>query len=151
MSQEQQPTANRDWSWGSFKQIGRQLGLMLLIGLSWALVLGVILAPEPTSTVASVSPSDVLTWDEHIFPIIQQHCLLCHGASGGISLASYESTLEGGVHGPGLVPGDAQNSLLYLTLLGPVDDIPAMPLGQPLLPDETVAIVEAWINQLPSQ
>jgi hypothetical protein len=142
--QSNEPTATS--SWGSPQGTLRQLGIALLIAACWALVLGVIIAPRaaPQAPVKG----DVLTWDDHVFPVMQQYCTACHGASGGLSLTSYEDALAGGVSGPAIVPGDADDSLLYQVLLGPVGSIPSMPLGQQLLPEATIDVVGDWIDGL---
>lgn len=135
--------------WGTLKQIGRQLGIIALAVVCWGALLGVLSAPRPGETAPKVVPGQALTWDEHIFPIMQRHCLLCHGSSGGLSLATYESALKGGNHGPAIVPGEAEKSLLYRLLLGPAEGIAAMPLGQAPLSPESIALIEQWITQLP--
>ena len=137
-------------AWGTPAQLFRQLGLMAAILAGWGLVLGVILAPQPGPAIADIAAGQQLTWEEHIYPIMQRHCLLCHGAAGGLALSSYERALAGGVNGAVIVPGDAANSLLYRLLLGPAEGLPAMPLGQPPLPQETIDLVGAWIDQLPA-
>jgi hypothetical protein len=38
---------------------------------------------------------------------------MCHGSSGGFSVADYASVVKGGNKGPGVVPGDPEASLLY--------------------------------------
>jgi len=67
-----------------------------------------------------------------------------------LSLASYEQALRGGRNGPAIIPGNAEGSLLYRTLLGPVDGIPQMPLGQAQLSSEEIGLIRGWINQLPT-
>ena len=134
--------------WGTPAQLLRQLGLMAIVLVCWGLVLGVILAPQPGPLIPDIPVGQELTWEKHVYPILQRHCVLCHGAAGGLALTSYERALAGGASGPAIVPGDAANSLLYRLLLGPADGVPAMPLGQPLLPQETTDLIGAWINQL---
>jgi hypothetical protein len=136
---------------GRMNEVVRQLGIILAVVISWLAVLGLILMPSETGGDVEFVEGQELTWETHVLPIMQDHCILCHGASGGLSLATYEAALEGGVSGPAIVPGEPQESLLYLTLLGPVDGIPAMPLGQPPLSEDAIQIIEAWIEQLPSR
>jgi hypothetical protein len=38
---------------------------------------------------------------------------MCHGSSGGLSVADYASTIKGGNKGSGIVPGDPDASLFY--------------------------------------
>lgn len=139
----------REWRWGTPRQIGRQLGWALLGAALWAMLLGILVAPRG-GEITSVSPGEALTWDGQIYPLLQRHCVLCHGNSGGLSLASYEQALRGGRNGPSIVPGNAEASLLYRTLLGPADGIPQMPLGQAQLSPEEIGFIRDWINQLPA-
>ena len=52
--------------------------------------------------------------------------------------------LKGGVHGPALVPGDAQQSPLYLRVSGM--EAPVMPMGGSLS-DEEIDVLREWIDQ----
>ena len=128
MEEHAQPEKQAPLDWGTPAQLVRQLGLIALVLACWGLVLGVILAPQPGLPIADIPAGQQLTWDEHVYPIMQRNCVLCHGASGGLALTSYERALAGSASGPAIVPGDAANSLLYKLLLGPAEGLPAMPL-----------------------
>jgi Protein of unknown function (DUF1553)/Protein of unknown function (DUF1549)/Planctomycete cytochrome C len=76
-------------------------------------------------------------------------CQQCHGATvqmSKLSVASRDALLEGGAHGPAIVPGHASDSLLYKRITG--QEKPAMPMAPvaPLTQDE-IATVKAWIDQ----
>jgi len=76
-------------------------------------------------------------------------CQQCHGTSvqmSKLSVATRDALLQGGAHGPAIVPGHAADSLLYKRITG--QDQPAMPMApvSPLTPDE-IATVRAWIDQ----
>ena len=76
-------------------------------------------------------------------------CQQCHGTAvqmSKLSLASRASLLEGGSHGPAIVPGNAGESLLYKRITG--QEKPAMPMAPlaPLTPAE-IAAVKDWIDQ----
>ncbi|MCZ7551188.1 MAG: hypothetical protein M5U05_01175 [Anaerolineales bacterium] len=69
-------------------------------------------APTPTSEVSlSAGPN---TWDGTYAELFSNRCGTCHvrTAVGGFSLATYQSALQGGISGPGIVPGNAQASKL---------------------------------------
>ena len=71
----------------------------------------------------------------------------CHGAAqmSGLDLRQRESTLKGGKRGPAVLPGNAQESLLYQVVLhrGELK----MPLGkEPLSPAE-VEILRNWVEK----
>ena len=56
-------------------------------------------------------------FDTKIAPILQQRCLECHSHAsgkmkGGLTLDSKAGWAAGGEHGPALIPGDPDQSLL---------------------------------------
>jgi mono/diheme cytochrome c family protein len=78
--------------------------------------------------------------------VLQQKCAQCHGDSSGMSglkLNTRENLLKGGSRGAALVPGKAEESLLYKAVahIGEVK----MPPGGALKPEEVQAIKE-WID-----
>jgi mono/diheme cytochrome c family protein len=87
---------------------------------------------------------DFVDYASNIQPIFENNCTPCHvgGASGGLSLSSYDDAEAAGV----FVACDAENSRLYLkissTSLGS-----QMPLGKPALDDDTIALVKKWISE----
>ena len=78
------------------------------------------------------------------------------GPAGGLRLDDRAQILKGGKHGKAVIPGKAEQSLLYKVLKGPVtvgkDEIHSMPKakpGQEFVPmaDEEVDLVKQWIDQ----
>jgi hypothetical protein len=86
-----------------------------------------------------------VSFREDVFPIFARSCRLCHGAGGGLSLADYETLMEGGNTGPVVVPGDPGASVLYRRVAGVVR--PAMPPGGLDLPPSEVDVIRRWIEQ----
>jgi hypothetical protein len=80
--------------------------------------------------------------------VLAGKCLGCHGDKLKLSkldLRTRESALDGGVKGPALVPGNAEQSRLYRLVAGL--DTPAMPMrGTPLTADE-IATIKRWIDE----
>ncbi len=69
-------------------------------------------------------------FQDRLAPLLQAHCATCHtGAEPQSNLlsSSYDSLLKGGKHGPAIVPGSAEQSLLMQYVNG--DKQPRMPLG----------------------
>ncbi len=93
------------------------------------------LPPEP------IPPMGPLTYNEVIGPLFQQRCGDCHGANGiqGLNLEEYATTMEGGLSGPAIVPGDAEGSLLVVRLTG------EQPHFGQLSPEELEWVID-WIN-----
>lgn len=65
----------------------------------------------PTETLEGVQP---VSWAGRFEGLFRDRCGTCHGFTSlsGLSLASYESALEGGNRGPAIVPGDPTASVL---------------------------------------
>lgn len=86
-------------------------------------------------------------FETRIRPVLFEACVQCHGpdvASGELRLDSREAMLKGGEHGPAIVPGDAEQSLLILALKHDDDQPVQMPPEEPL---KTAAIADltTWI------
>ena len=105
----------------------------------------IVLLPIGVSFGAPDSPDPVFSKD--VLPILERKCFGCHGDGQKVSdldLSSRTGMLEGGVHGPALVPGDAQQSPLYLRVSGM--EAPVMPMGGSLS-DEEIWVLRDWIDQ----
>jgi len=68
----------------------------------------------PTPTPNPNQPIGEDTWDGNFQALFRNRCDTCHGATkvGGLSLETYQSTLQGGNSGPAIIPGDPDNSIL---------------------------------------
>src|SRR4029077_7138886 len=83
--------------------------------------------------------------------ILAERCLKSHNSSvrmRGLSLASAADAKKGGVHGPAIVPGKPDDSLLVRMISGEKPgEKPKMPMqGTPLSPAE-LAEIRTWIEQ----
>jgi hypothetical protein len=86
-------------------------------------------------------------FDERVAPILEKRCLPCHNEelkNGNISFLDRESLLHGGAHGPAIVPGRPENSLLMIVLRheGEIQ----MPPG-PKLPSKEISVLREWIKR----
>lgn len=88
-----------------------------------------------------------------IEPLLQQHCVECHGAKepeGGLVLESHADLMKGGETGAVVVPGKSADSLLVKALLGDwgkTGKNQFMPPGKrDKLKPEQVALFRAWID-----
>ncbi len=87
------------------------------------------------------------SYKEQVEPILQKSCLVCHTSTakmGGLVLESYETLVNGGAHGPAIVPGKSSESRLSLMLEGKIK--PPMPFGGTPLPPADIAVIKAWID-----
>ena len=78
--------------------------------------------------------------------ILQSNCVSCHGEQrmSGLDLRNRESMLAGGKKGPALVPGKAEESLLFLAASH--DGELKMPPGKPPLPFPDLDALRDWID-----
>ena len=98
-------------------------------------------------SVAQAQTGAEVTFTDHIRPIFERSCWNCHGEASQLSeldLRTREAAVEGGVRGPALVPGRADDSRLYRMLAG-LDD-PPMPMAGDPLSDAELMAVRTWID-----
>jgi mono/diheme cytochrome c family protein len=94
-------------------------------------------------------PADTVDFARDIRPILEEHCLRCHGAEkqkGQLRLDSKSRGLVGGVSGTVILPGKGHESRLVQLLLEPNPD-ERMPQKAPPLRPEQIALIQAWIDQ----
>ena len=109
------------------------------------------------TTSLSITESEEITdidFETEIQPIFNANCTIyCHtnGGSytGGLDLTSYDNIMEGGSnHGPVIIAGDADGSLLIQVLEGTSSIVPQMPSGGPSLSYTQMQFIRTWINEL---
>ena len=91
--------------------------------------------------------ADETFFETRIRPVLVGVCGQCHGpevASGGLRLDSREAFLKGGEHGPAVIPGDVEGSLLIRALKHDENQPVQMPPEKPLT-DKVVADLAAWV------
>ncbi len=89
---------------------------------------------------------EMTTYDDHVFPILQQSCLNCHNpdkAKGGLDLSSFAATLKGGSGGKIVEPGDTGSALIAAVRQSGEKKMP--PEGDPLSKDQIETLVQ-WIG-----
>ena len=67
--------------------------------------------PRPTAT--PMRPPN-LSWEGSIGALLNDRCASCHGQVAGISYATYDSAMRGGMHGPVIMPKDPAHSKLII-------------------------------------
>ncbi|MHC4910028.1 MAG: c-type cytochrome domain-containing protein, partial [Planctomycetota bacterium] len=75
------------------------------------------LASSTSAQIAQTSVDGVDLYETEVRPLLEAHCLKCHGANperlrGGLSLTSRRGVLAGGDHGPALDAAEPARSLL---------------------------------------
>jgi len=109
--------------------------------------------PAPAVEMAAADEEDMMaaghavTFDEHIRPIFQQHCMSCHNidmARGGLELDSFEALMHGGSSGLVIAAGDPGGSRLLRLVEGAEE--PVMPPSGDGLNDDELALLREWIQ-----
>ena len=64
------------------------------------------------------TPEQKEFFETRIRPVLAQQCFICHTNSrmGGLRLDSLDDLMKGGEHGPAIVPGDPEKSLLIASV-----------------------------------
>jgi mono/diheme cytochrome c family protein len=84
---------------------------------------------------------------QYVKPILVQNCVRCHGGKAvesELDLSDRDSLLKGGQHGPVIVPGKSQDSLLVKLITHQRE--PHMPKVGGKLSDAAVAHIKTWID-----
>ena len=93
--------------------------------------------------VGSTSSSVCYTFNDDILPIFNQYgCIGCHGSEGELNLSTYNSTIDGGSSGIGIVPNNISASIVWQRI-----NDGSMPLGGSSVSSNEINIIELWINQ----
>ena len=125
-------------------------------GLLTTITLGVIflsgcsdLGTNPSaSNQPMLPPSQNVSFKNQITPIFVHYgCDACHGGSGGLFVQTVAQLLQGGLHGPAVIPGKADSSVLVRKISPNQPFGDRMPQGGPYLPDTTIQLISLWINQ----
>jgi hypothetical protein len=98
----------------------------------------------------TLSAADKVDFTKQIQPLLQEHCVKCHGPEkqkGKLRLDSKEAAFKGGSKGAVLKAGKADDSDLYKRIILPKDHDDRMPSeGEPLAKAAT-DLIRDWINQ----
>ena len=101
-----------------------------------------------------ISAAD-LTFEKDVAPILKTYCWKCHGGGGlanGLDLRRRDLLLAGGKSGPAIVPGKADQSLLYKKLksgsMPPANTTEENVVYAPVpTNDRQQEIIRQWINE----
>lgn len=140
---------------------GRRVRVHLLTRGAIALAGAVLLGAQP----ARAADDEKVDFAKDVQPIFAESCVRCHQVdpndarkkpAGNFRLDDKASALKGGRSGKAIVPGKADQSLLYKLLKGPakagsrnVDAMPKAMRGQKFHPldDDKIALIKKWIDQ----
>ncbi len=129
---------------GRFARYRSAATLLLIVGLQCGLA-GIGSGEEPGSPTTS-SPVDFL---RDVRPTLEKRCFSCHGPDrqeSDLRLDRRADALRGGENGVAIVPGKSAESPLVERISGVDPDVRMPPKGE-LLPQASVALIRAWIDQ----
>jgi len=98
---------------------------------------------------ASVARAEPAFFTARVMPILDKHCVVCHGPEkqkAGLRLDTFEHTMRGGAGGEVVTARVVKESELFRRITLPHDDEEVMPSdGKPLLAPEEINVIELWI------
>lgn len=96
------------------------------------------------------SAAEPVDFERQVWPILEAHCVGCHGAKQSYSnlrLDSRAAIERGGELGEVLMSGDPEGSELYRRTAVPPDDLDFMPVDADPLSEEQRKILSTWIAE----
>ncbi|HEX4143413.1 MAG TPA: c-type cytochrome domain-containing protein [Pirellulales bacterium] len=87
-----------------------------------------------------------ISYDEHVRPILREHCATCHNQDtkkSDLAIDSYTALMQGGAGGAVILPGDLDGSRLWALVSH--SEEPKMPPNQDKLADAKLQTIRAWI------
>lgn len=120
---------------------------MTRAALILVLPLAAVLAAGCSKTASAPAAAGSPSFDTGVKALFAERCGKCHieGSKGGLTLASLESTLQGGEDGPVITPGDAEHSPLYAMVTGASGVKRMPPKGDPLSAEQ-LGLIKSWID-----
>ncbi len=103
-----------------------------------------------TVSVAGKKLDNRILYADVIEPILENRCVQCHKeskAKGKLRMDTYDLMLKGGKEGPGLEPGNPEDSNILIRIALPLDDEEHMPPEKkPQMDAGEVALLTWWIE-----
>ena len=110
------------------------------------LLLSVLMAMATGASGQASESARIEFFEKQIRPLLVEHCQVCHGPrlqQGGLRLDSAEFLRQGGLSGPAVVPGEAEQSRLIQLVRGS-GDLQMPPTGP--LSENRIAALEQWVR-----
>lgn len=96
---------------------------------------------------AAAKPNNVVTYKDHVSPILRKYCGNCHNpdkATSDLNVMTYQTLMAGGSSGEAIMPGSPDQSRLYKAVAHLEE--PFMPPKSPRIPDADLAVIKKWIE-----
>ncbi|MES2789188.1 MAG: c-type cytochrome domain-containing protein [Planctomycetota bacterium] len=107
----------------------------------------VVAEDKPAETAKPKEPKEIVTFKDHVAPILRKHCGNCHNpdkATADLDVMTYQTLLAGGSSGETVMPGSPDQSLLYKAVAH-IEE-PFMPPKAPKIPEAELAVIKKWIE-----
>jgi len=88
------------------------------------------------------------TFDEDVMPILKQSCIICHSndkQKGGLNMATFAATMQGGSSGVVVAAGNPDKSRLFT--MSAHKEEPVMPPSKQKIPDAQIEVLRLWVEQ----
>ena len=126
--------------------VGRKIRGRRRLGLSQLLFRSILELVVFTAATGLSADDGTNLVETNIRPLLIEHCQKCHGPikqEAGLRLDSRAAMMTGGEHGPAVVPGKPDKSLL-LNAVGHVGDVKMPPNGK--LNEKQIQDLEQWVQ-----
>lgn len=105
------------------------------------------LSPKQETEAPAITEDQLRQFETHVRPILEEHCLKCHGSAkqwASLRLDSREAILKGGDSGPAAVAGQPDESLLIRAVRHDDENL-KMPQDDRLT-DAQIEILTGWVK-----
>lgn len=102
---------------------------------------------EDGDSIPEKARDQIARFENEIQPLFEQRCVACHGGSApqsGLDLRTLASTMRGGQHGPVVLEGFSEKSILVRQLV--TGAMPPPDMGEPLSENQ-VHVIREWIDE----
>lgn len=110
--------------------------------IDYSLIPRATFAPLPAQPTVTTGGNTTVSFTTDIQPILNQHCISCHGGIAGMWLTDYEHVLAGSINRGQVVPGNPDDSPLVLYV-----ETGLMPPNADPLTSEQVELIRRWIAE----
>lgn len=114
---------------------------------AFVVLLSAAAADAQESKPDTAKPKDIVTFKDHIAPILRKHCGNCHNpdkATSDFNVMTYQTLMTGGSSGEAISPGSPDQSRLYRAVAH-VEE-PFMPPNKAKLPEVELLAIRRWIE-----
>jgi uncharacterized membrane protein len=107
-------------------------------------------APADAALLARV-PARLALYSDAVAPLLAKRCGKCHSGAkpaARLRVDEYAALVEGGLSGPGIVPGKPDESLVVRRISLPASDDDHMPpADEPAMTADEIALVRFWVER----